>query len=119
MDRLFLVASLSSVALIFMVMYSLRREHIRVEYSVSWLAAASLMLFLSRWPTGLELIGAPLGVRSPHAVLLSILVGVLLLVLYRVSLLLSHLRDNNVALAQKVAILEYRIGELAANADRR
>ena len=119
MDRLFLTTAALSVALIFMVMHSLRRDHIRVEYSVSWLAAACLMLFLSQWPTGLQLIGARVGVQSPHAVLLSILVGVLLLVLYRVSILLSHLRDNNIALAQKVAILEYRIGELAANADRR
>ena len=34
--------------------------------------------------------------------------GVFLVVLYRLSLRISDLKDHNIALAQKLAILEYR-----------
>ena len=37
-----------SIVLILMILFSVRRAHIRVEYSVSWLLAASAMLLLSR-----------------------------------------------------------------------
>jgi hypothetical protein len=108
MDRFLDVMSLLSVGLIFQVMYSLRRDHIRVEYSVSWLTAACAILFLSRWPTALERLGRGLGIDVPTA-LLTLLVIIFAVVLYRLSAVLSNLRDNNIALAQKVAILEYRL----------
>ena len=38
--------------------------------------------------------------------------GVFLLMFFRFSVIISHLRDDNVALAQRVAILEYHIQSL-------
>ena len=43
---------------------------------------------------------------------MSITMCVFLLVLYRISMILSSLKDNNIALAQRVAILEYQINTL-------
>ena len=40
MDRLLTVVNVMSIALFLLVLISVRRERIRVEYSVSWLAAA-------------------------------------------------------------------------------
>ena len=40
MDRLLLVLADSASLLLLLVLLSVRREHIRVEYSVSWLVAA-------------------------------------------------------------------------------
>jgi hypothetical protein len=37
---------------------------------------------------------------------------VFLVVFYRFSVVVSDLKDNNIALAQKVAILEYQIGTI-------
>ena len=48
MDRLLLAVTILSGALIVVVLATLRRAHIRVEYSVSWLVAAVTMLVLSR-----------------------------------------------------------------------
>ena len=118
MDRFLAVTSLLSVALIFLVMFSLRRDHIRVEYSVSWLAAACVILFLSRWPGALVWLGRELGIDPPTA-LLTLLVIIFAIVLYRLSAILSHLRDNNIALAQKVAILEYELRQPRSDDHRR
>ena len=43
------------------------------------------------------------------------LIGVFLFVLYRISMIVSMLRDNNIALAQKVAILEFQLQGLREN----
>jgi len=112
MERLLNVATLLSASLILTVLFSLRREHIRVEYSVSWLAAGLVVLVLSRWQRALVWLGGWLGISYPPAVLVSITMCVFLLVLYRISMILSSLKDNNIALAQRVAILEYQINTL-------
>jgi hypothetical protein len=38
--------------------------------------------------------------------------GVFLIMFFRFSVIISHLRDDNIALAQRVAILEYHIQSL-------
>ena len=48
MDHLVNVTTGLSIVLLVVVLISVRRAHIRVEYSVSWLIAASAMLVLSR-----------------------------------------------------------------------
>ena len=109
MERLLTVAMILSAGMIAVILQGLRRSHIRVEYSVSWLAAALAVLVLSRWEHALTWVGQAIGISYPPAVLLSILIGVFLFVLYRISMIVSMLRDNNIALAQKVAILEFQL----------
>jgi hypothetical protein len=98
-----------SVVLIVLVLVSLRRSHIRVEYSVSWLGAALTLLVLSRSHFLLNHLAQALGLASPPLVLLTLVGSLFLLVLFRLSVILSRLKDANIALAQRLAILEYRI----------
>jgi hypothetical protein len=55
-----------------------------------------------------NLLGLP---DSPLALFL-LGAAVLLLLAFRSSVVISHLRDNNIALAQRVAILEHRLRDL-------
>ena len=48
MDRLLNVTTGLSVILLLIILVSVRRAHIRAEYSVSWLLAAAAMFILSR-----------------------------------------------------------------------
>lgn len=98
-----------SLALIVLVLLSVRRAHIRVEYSVSWLGAAATLLVLSRFRWLLEKVAGALGIGDPPLALLLLVGCVFLLVLYRVSLVVSELKDSNIALAQRVAILEFHL----------
>lgn len=107
MDRLSNMLTLFSVGLILLVLGSVRRAHIRVEYSVSWLGAALALLLLSRSPSLLEWLARTTGVGDPPLALLMAVSGVFLFVFYRFSVMVSHLKDANVALTQRVAILEY------------
>ena len=101
-----------SLALIVLVLISVRRAHIRVEYSVSWLGAAVTLLVLSRFRWLLEKVAGALGIADPPLALLLMVGCVFLLVLFRVSIVVSQLRDANIALAQRVAILEFHLRAL-------
>ena len=58
MERLLDAMTILSIVLMLGILYSVRRSHIRVEYSVSWLAAAITLLVLSRSPGALNWIAA-------------------------------------------------------------
>jgi len=112
MDRLLNVMTVFSGVLLLFVLVSVRRAHIRVEYSVSWLLAAAALLILSRARGMLEAAAHKLGLSYPPLVLLLILGCVFLLMFYRFSVIISKLRDDNIALAQRLAILEYHLQSL-------
>lgn len=109
MDRLLNFTTALSLLLILLVLASVRRAHIRVEYSVSWLIAAVALLILSRSRPILEAAASTLGITYPPLALLLLAGCVFLIMFYRFSVIISKLRDDNIALAQKVAILEYHL----------
>lgn len=98
-----------SLTLLVMVLVSTRRAHIRVEYSVSWLGAAVALLVLSRFRPLLDKLAGLLGIADAPLVLLLVVGCIFLLVLFRISIVVSHLKDDNIALAQRVAILEFHL----------
>lgn len=112
MERLLTISLILSAGLIAVILYSLRRAHIRVEYSLSWLAAGIVVFVLSLWNGGLVALGHFLGISYPPAALAAITNCVFVFVLYRLSMIVSELKDNNVALAQKVAALEFHLHRL-------
>ena len=109
MDHLLNVTTGLSVLLLVIVLMSVRRAHIRPEYSVTWLIAAAAMLVLSRVRPLLELLRRLSGLPDTPLTLFLIGAGVFLIMMFRVSVILSQLRDDNIALAQRVAILEYHV----------
>lgn len=117
MDRLLNAMTILSILLMVLVLFSVRRSHIRVEYSVSWLGAATALLVLSRSRTALNWITHYLGLPDAPLALLMLVFCVFLVVFYRFSVIISELKDSNIAIAQRLAILEYHLHSL--NEDQR
>jgi hypothetical protein len=57
----------------------------------------------------LEILRRLSGLPDTPLTLFLIGAGVFLIMVFRFSVILSHLRDDNIALAQRVAILEYHV----------
>jgi len=112
MDRLLNVTAALSLVLLILVLVSVRRAHIRVEYSVSWLAAAAVMLLLSRARPLLEAVRRWSGLPDTPLSLFLFAGGVFVLMFFRFSVVISHLRDDNIALAQRLAMLEFHLGQV-------
>jgi len=109
MERLQTTMTVLSLLLMGLVLFSVRRAHIRVEYSVSWLGAALALLLVSRSRGLLEWMAAYLGLGQPAVALILLVSGVFLVVFYRFSVIISDLKDSNIALTQRMAILEYEL----------
>jgi hypothetical protein len=112
MDRLLSIIAGFSILLIGVVLLNIRRAHIRVEYSVTWLGAAIVMLLFSQWPWVLDQFARFIGLNSPPISLLLIIGAIFLFVFFRFSVIISDLKDANIALTQKLAILEYQLHAL-------
>jgi hypothetical protein len=112
MDRLLSIIAGFSLILIAVVLFNIRRAHIRVEYSVSWLGAALVLLALSMSPWLLGHVAHLIGLNDLPVSLLLIVGALFLVVFFRFSVVMSDLKDANIALTQKVAILEYQLNAL-------
>ena len=112
MQSLMNVTTVLSIVLLILVLVSVRRAHIRVEYSVSWLMAATVMLVLSRARPLLDYITHHTGIPDTPLTLFLTAGSVFLVMFFRFSVIISHLRDDNIALAQRLAILEFHVRSL-------
>jgi hypothetical protein len=112
MESLLQITTVLSVCLLLMVLFSVRRAHIRVEYSITWFLAAVLMLLLSRSRPILEYATKHFGIPDTPLTLFLTVGSIFVIMFFRLSVIISSLRDDNIALAQRVAILEYHINTL-------
>ena len=112
MSRLLFFTSAISVFLFLLVLFSVRRSRIRAEYSVGWLFASIALFALSRSEWLLDRTAQALHIEQPPVVLLLGVFGVFLLLFFWASILISQLRDDTVALVQRIAILEFQVDHL-------
>ena len=82
---------------------------------MSWLLAAATMLLLSRARPLLDFATRRFGIPDTPLTLFLIAGSIFLVMFFRFSVIISHLRDDNIALAQRVAILEYHLQRLRSH----
>jgi hypothetical protein len=100
----------ASLALLAVVFELIRSRRLRERYALLWLLTGLVLLALSAWREGLNTIAGWFGVTGyPPAVLFAVAVLFILLVLLHYSTVVSKLSDQNVLLAQRVALLEARL----------
>ena len=114
MERVRVAAIIFALLLLVQIIRSVRREHIRVEYSMAWFGAAALLLALSLSGTALNWLTRVLGVDDSSFVLLVVAGILFLFTFFRFSVEVSELKDHNILLSQKVGLLEWEIKRQAA-----
>ncbi len=105
-----IAASVASILLILVVFELIRSRRLRERYALLWLATGVVLLVLSAWRGGLNTIAGWVGVTGyPPAVLFAVATLFILAVLLHYSTVISKLADQNVILAQRLALLEQRV----------
>ena len=113
-----IAGALASLVLILVVLDLIRRHHLRERYALLWLATGLVLAALSLWRGGLNTIARWFGVRSyPPAVLFAVAILFIIVVLLHYSTVISRLSDQNVLLAQKLALLEQDVEEAKSSDD--
>jgi hypothetical protein len=114
-----IVAAIASVLLIVVVFELIRRHRLRERYALLWLLTGVVLLALSLWRGGLNTIAGWAGVTGyPPAVLFAVGSLFILLVLLHYSTVISKLADQNIILAQRLALLEQKLDRTAGDAER-
>jgi hypothetical protein len=117
--RVSIVGVVASLILILVVLELVRGRRLKERYALLWLATGAALLVLSAWRGGLNTVAGWLGVTGyPPAVLFAVATLFILLVLLHYSTVVSKLTDENVELAQRIALLEERVDRLAAGERR-
>jgi hypothetical protein len=118
--RVSLVGVVASALLILVVLELIRGRRLKERYALLWLATGVVLLVLSAWRGGLNTVAGWLGVTTyPPAVLFAVATLFILLVLLHYSTVISRLTDENVDLAQRVALLEERMRAVEGDAAER
>ncbi|HXF97021.1 MAG TPA: DUF2304 domain-containing protein [Gaiellaceae bacterium] len=111
--RVSLAGVVASVLLVLIVLELVRGRRLKERYALLWLATGLVLLVLSAWRDALNTVAGWLGVTGyPPAVLFAVATLFILLVLLHYSTVLSRLTDENVELAQRIALLEERVARL-------
>jgi hypothetical protein len=107
-----IAATLASLVLVVVVFELIRSRRLRERYALLWLVTGAILVVLSAWRGGLNTMAGWLGVRGyPPAVLFAVGLLFVILVLLHYSTVISRLTDQNVVLAQRLALLEARLRE--------
>lgn len=102
-----IAGAVASFILVLVVLELIRSHRLRERYALLWLATGITLTALSAWRNGLNTIAGWVGVRSyPPAVLFAVGMLFILAVLLHYSTVISRLSDQNVVLAQRLALLE-------------
>jgi hypothetical protein len=106
-----IAGAVASFILVLVVLELIRSHRLRERYALLWLATGITLTALSAWRNGLNTIARWVGVRSyPPAVLFAVGMLFILAVLLHYSTVISRLSDQNVVLAQRLALLEQERG---------
>jgi hypothetical protein len=110
-----LAAAVAAILLLAVVFELIRRRSLRERYALLWLLTGLVVLVLALWRGGLNTIAAWIGIETyPPSVLFAVATLFILLVLLHYSTVISKLSDQNVVLAQRLALLEQRLRESTA-----
>jgi hypothetical protein len=106
------LGALASFALVLVVLELIRSGRLRERYALLWLVTGVVLTALSAWRGGLNTIARWIGVSTyPPAVLFAVGILFILAVLLHYSTVISRLSDQNVVLAQRLALLEDELRE--------
>ena len=102
-----IAGAVASFLLVLVVLELIRSGRLRERYALLWLVTGIVLTALAAWRDGLNTIAGWVGVRSyPPAVLFAVGLLFILAVLLHYSTVISRLSDQNVLLAQRLALLE-------------
>jgi hypothetical protein len=112
--RIQIVAIVVTAGLFALVFELVRRRRLMERYALLWLFSSAILLALAVFRGLLETIASAVGIFYPPSALFVIAFGFILVMLLHFSLSTSRLADQNKVLAQKLALLQQRVDELAA-----
>jgi hypothetical protein len=108
--RIQIVGIIGATGLLVVILELVRRRRLLERYALLWLLAGVVLLGLAIWRGALEQLAILVGIASPPNALFFVAFGFVLVLLLHFSVAVSRLTDQAKVLAQRLALLEERVG---------
>jgi hypothetical protein len=112
--RVQIVAIVGALGLLVTILELVRQRRLLERYALLWLFSGVVMLALALWRGALEKLASLVGIADPPNALFFVALGFVLLLLLHFSVAVSRLTDQTKVLAQRLALLEERVGPARA-----
>ncbi|MCC6904317.1 MAG: DUF2304 domain-containing protein [Anaerolineae bacterium] len=107
------IIMLAGPAVMFLIVLEMvRRQRLREDYSLLWLATFGVLIVLALSREMLDTIADLIGIRYPPTALFVIATGLTLLVLLQFSAVITRLSRQNKQAAQRLALLDLQVRQL-------
>lgn len=108
--RIQIVAIIGAAGLLLTILELVRRRRLLERYALLWLFSGVVLLALAVWRGALEQLALLVGIAYPPNALFFVAFAFVLLLLLHFSVAVSRLTDQSKVLAQRLALLEDRVG---------
>lgn len=94
------------------IIHFLAKNKLNLKYSLTWLAAGIGMLILAIFPDLVTIIGSWVGIAAPVNTVFLFAGMFMLLIIFTLTMIVSHMNKRIYRLTQMQALLEKRVREL-------
>jgi hypothetical protein len=109
--RVSIAAAIAAVILLLVIFELIRSRRLQERYALLWLLTGLVIFVLAVWRGLLSKFSDAVGIAYPPSALFILASFFVLVVLLHYSTVISKLSEQNTRLAQRLAILENRLGE--------
>ena len=109
--RVSIAAAIAALILLSIIFELIRSRRLQERYALLWLATGGVILFFSLWRGALGRFADLVGIAYPPSALFVVASLFILIVLLHYSTVISELSERNLALAQRLALLEQQLKE--------
>jgi hypothetical protein len=115
--RVSITAAIAAVSLLLVIFELIRSRRLQERYALLWLLTGLVIFVLAVWRGLLSQFADLVGIAYPPSALFVLASFFVLVVLLHYSTVISKLSEQNTVLAQRLAILESRLGEQETKTD--
>jgi len=115
--RVSIAAAIAAVILLLVIFELIRSRRLQERYALLWLLTGIVIFVLAVWRGLLSKFADAVGIAYPPSALFILASLFVLVVLLHYSTVISKLSEQNMRLAQRLAILENRLGEERSEPD--
>jgi hypothetical protein len=109
--RVSITAAIAAVILLLVIFELIRSRRLQERYALLWLLTGLVIFVLAVWRGLLSQFADLVGIAYPPSALFVLASFFVLVVLLHYSTVISKLSEQNTVLAQRLAIMENRLGE--------
>jgi hypothetical protein len=109
--RVSIVAAAAAFVLLIVIFELMRRRRLQERYALLWLLTGVVILALALWRDALGLVADAMGIAYPPSALFVLGSLFILVVLLHYSTVISKLSEQNILLAQGLALLQSQLEE--------